>query len=258
MPNGNVSNSTDVCNQALGHIGWTQRLTSLADQTPSGVMCTAFYGQARDEVLRATIWPFAVHHLQLAPIDPAALENKIVPQQFRFAFLYPAACLRFWGLFRYSNRLSIDAQRDTTAVQTGATPTRWNDNGFRLWHRNPADFEKIRYVRESDSNVGQILLSDEREPVAEFLRSPGKTVNGVFVEDVTQWDPDFVRAVALLTASYLAGPLKKDTALAAQMLQAYKAAIGEASANAEQEIQQDPQPLPNFIRARRWGGGRHG
>jgi len=256
MPNGNVSAAADVCNQALAHIGWTRRMTSLADQTPEGVNCTAFYGQARDEVLRATIWPFAVHHLALAPIDPATLENGIVPQQFRFAFPMPAACLRFWGLFRYSNRLAVDASRDTTAVQTGAKPTRWNDNGYRLWHRNPADVEKVRYVRESDANVGQILLSDEREPVAEFLRAPGKTVAGVFTEDVTQWDPDFVRAVALLLASYLAGPLAKDTAKAGQMLQAYKQAIGEAAANAEQEQQQDPQPLPNFIRARNWGRGR--
>lgn len=258
MPNGNVSNSTDVCNQALGEIGHTQEIDDIStDQSTEATICQRFYGQARDEVLRAAVWPFAIHHAPLVLLDPAGLEGGVVPQGYRFAALFPVGSLRFFGLFRNSRRLALDASRDTAAIESGATPTRFNDNGFRVWHRNPAEFEKIPYAREADNNKGQILLFDEREPIAEFQKAPGRfNPDGTFTEDVTQWDADFATAVVMNLASKLAGPIKKDPALGMQKKQLYKVAIGDASASAEQELQHDPQPLPNFIRARNWGGGR--
>ena len=259
MPNNNVSDSTDVCNQALAHIGWTRSLNSIADQTPEGTACSAFYGQARDEVMQEFDWPFLTHHLRPALLNPALLENGVVPQNWRFALLEPPGCLKLHGIYRFSTLLDQDASIDTAAIQAGETPTRWNNSGFRIWHRDPDVYRQVRYTRESDANLGQIILTDCNEPILEYLGNTGKVVGGVFTEDVTQWDPDFVACVAERLAAYLAGALKKEPELRTQLKQMSKASIAQAASRAAQEIRKDPDPLPVYMQARRWSGyGRRG
>lgn len=256
MPNSNVSNSTDVCNQALGEIGHTQFIDDITDQSDEGTVCSRFYGQARDEALRAYAWPCAIKHSQPTPIVPSTLENGVVPQNWRFAFAMPFGCLRLHGVYPYSARLAADAARDAAA----STPSRWNDNGFRIWHRNPEVYRETRYVRESDDIAGQIILTDEMQPIFEYTRAPGKFVTtpdgDVFAELVDQWDADFVKAVVLNLASKLAGPLKKDTQLGITKKQEFAAALAEAASNAAAELKKDPEPPPGYIRARHWGWRR--
>jgi|GEM_PF-6212693 len=256
MPNSNVSNSTDVCNQALGEIGHTLFIDDINDnQSDESETCLRFYGQARDEVLRAYAWPCAIKHTQPSPLLPAQLENGVVPQNWRFGFAYPPGCLRLHGVYPYSIRLANDAAADNSST----TPSRTNDNGFRIWHRNPDVYRETRYTRESDDKVGQIILTDETQPIFEYTRAPGKFVaapdgNGtVFAEDVTQWDPDFVTAVVLNLASKIAGPIKKDTQLGLTKKQQFTMALAEAASNAAGELKKDPDPPPFHIRARRWG-----
>jgi hypothetical protein len=253
MPNSNVSSPGDVANLALGNIGHTQFLDTLDEDSVEGSTCKRFFGQARDEILRDAVWPFAIKHSELAPLDPSTLENGVVPQSWRFAFAQPKGCIRLHGVFPFSTRLAADAARDAAAQKAGATPSRWNDNGFRIWHRNPALFRETRYVRESDDNVGQIVLTDEAQPIFEYTRATGKFLDGVFTDDVTQWDSDFVSAVAYRLGHYIAGPLAKDMSKAAEQFKLSEDALAKASANAAQEIQKDPDPPPAFIRARRWG-----
>ena len=259
MPNNNVSGSTDICNQALAHIGWTRSLNSINDATPEGTTCLAFYGQARDEVMQEFDWPFLTHHLRPALLDPVLLENGVVPQNWRFAVLEPPACLKLHGVYRFSDLLDNAAQTDKASIEAGTAPVRWNNNDFRIWHRNPDQYRQVRYTRESDANLGQIILTDCDLPIIEYLGNTGKTVNGVFQEDATQWDPDFVACVAERLASYLAGALKKEPALRMELKQASKASIAQAASRAAQEIQKDMDPLPLYMQQRRWSGfGRRG
>jgi hypothetical protein len=246
MSNSNVSNSADVCNQALGAIGHTSFIDDITDQSAEAIACSRFYGQARDEALRSFAWPCAIKHKQPAAIPPASLEGGVVPQNWRFAFALPDGCLRLHGVYPYSARLAADA-----AIDTGSsTPTQWNDNDFRIWHRSPDVYCETRYVRESDDNVGQIILTDEPQPILEYTRAPGRFIGGVFTEDVKQWDADFVAAVVLNLASKIAGPLKKDTALGLEKQREYAAALSMAASTADQELLRDPEPPPSWIMAR--------
>lgn len=245
MPNVNVSSPEDVANQALAAIGHTLFITSLGGQDPTSTTCNRLLGQARDEVLRAFAWPFAIRHARLPLLDPVVLAAGAVPQGWRFALKLPTDVIRLHGIYRYSGIIASADSSDTTAIEAGNVPSRHNLDGYRIWHRNPSVYQQVRYVRETDANVGQIILTDCNEPILEYTGTS---------TDVTQWDPDFVRSVSMLLGSYLAGPLKKDTALAGQLLAAYHDAISEAVSNADMEMQRDPDPLPTYMRARRYGG----
>lgn len=255
MPNtfpGAPSSIPDLCNLALGDIGWTRYIGSMSDQTPEATTATRVYPQAVAEVCRDIDWPGFTQHQNLAQIPPATLGLPLgintggaVPQNWRFAYPLPTGCCRMRGLFPFSLRLQADAKVDATATQP---QSKWNDNAFRVWHRNPDTYRQVRYVREMDANHGSILLCDEPQPIAEFVSA---------LTDLTQADPDVVRAIHYLVASYLAGALRKDPAIAANMLTMHKDALSTAVSNAKNEEKRDPSPLPLYLRARAVRGWRY-
>ena len=259
MPNpyvGAPSSIADLCNLALGDIGWTRYITSMADQTPEATTAARVYPQAVGEVSRDIDWPGFTQHQLLTQIPPATLGLPLgapgvslgggaVPQNWRFAYPMPTGCCRLRGVYPFSLRLDADAKADAAATQP---QSHWNDNAFRVWHRNPDTNRQVRYVRELDNNLGSIILCDEPKPIAEFVSA---------LVDLTQADPDVVRAIHYLVASYLAGALRKDPAVAASMLALHKDALSTAVSNAKNEEKTDPAPLPLYMRARVVRGWRY-
>ena len=90
----------DICNQALGHIGHSQPIASLDEDSEGASACSRFYTQARDEVLTVFPWPFAMRRVSLALV--AADPND----DWSFAYRRPTDCLTARRVLNGTSRFS--------------------------------------------------------------------------------------------------------------------------------------------------------
>lgn len=65
------SGEVDICNAALSLLGGTARILTLdpPDGTAEAALCSQFYAQARDAVLEAGQWSFAMRRVEAEPLD---------------------------------------------------------------------------------------------------------------------------------------------------------------------------------------------
>ena len=75
----------DICNIALGRIGVDRTIASLDEASKEGRNCKRFYPLARDLVLEAQPWPFAIRAKALAP----AVVAQLVPG-WSYGYTLPA------------------------------------------------------------------------------------------------------------------------------------------------------------------------
>lgn len=82
-----MATKTDICNQALGHIGLGP-VENIRDGSPEGDACDRVYEQLLQEVLEEADWNFASKTVELAPQATAP------PAAWSYRYGYPAGCLR--------------------------------------------------------------------------------------------------------------------------------------------------------------------
>lgn len=82
-----MASAVDICNLALTRIGHSQ-ITSFSENSKAGDLCTLHYPIARDAVLRAHPWNFAIRRATLAP--SATTPNH----EFDYYHVLPVGCLK--------------------------------------------------------------------------------------------------------------------------------------------------------------------
>jgi hypothetical protein len=81
----------DVCNMALSRIG-IDNIEALTEPSEPARACSQFYDHCRRVVLRKYPWTWATRRVQLAEITDK-------PQDFSYAYRYPASCLALRKLY---------------------------------------------------------------------------------------------------------------------------------------------------------------
>lgn len=173
----------DVCNLALSHLGDSAQVIAISppDGTVQAAHCARFYPLARDAVLQAFPWSFAVRRSDLA------LVTNALGSDWRYAYALPSDCLRPLAAL-YPGLPAVDLGAGES--DTGSYP----------------------HVIESAGDGSLVLYTNT--PTAQ-LRYIGR------VTDPTKFQPLVVLAIARLLASYLAGPiLKGDTGAKVSLAQA--------------------------------------
>lgn len=84
-----TTSSVTISNMALAHLGETADIVALTDNTVQAAQCRHFYPIARDQLLEAHPWTFAVQRVELTE----AAENPN-SDDWAFAYTLPADCLR--------------------------------------------------------------------------------------------------------------------------------------------------------------------
>lgn len=83
-----VTSDTEICNLALSDLGH-YKISSLGEATKEGQLCATFYGPARDALLRAHPWNFAIKRAELA------VDSTGTPAfEYGYAFPLPSDFLR--------------------------------------------------------------------------------------------------------------------------------------------------------------------
>ncbi len=83
----------EICNLALSHIGSSDRIASLTEQTEPARLCNIMYEISREFVLQDFDWAFAERNELLALLD-------LTPTGYEYAYQYPSGCIQAKEIFQ--------------------------------------------------------------------------------------------------------------------------------------------------------------
>lgn len=189
-----MASEVDICNLALAHLGDNATVSSInpPEGSAQAEHCARFYPIARDSLLEMHFWNFSMKRAILAQV------SNIWPE-WQYAYAMPADCL---------NAISVippDAHDD---YATKFVPT---DTPFWAHNFSPV-VAAGRYVPqpftiEMDSAGNDIILTNQEEARLRYT---------YYVTDTTKFSPLFTVTLSHMLASYLAGPIIKGDAGAAE------------------------------------------
>lgn len=215
-----MANETQICKFALSLLEIGQTIESIDESTNAARICSLWYGQSRDEVLRAFPWDFAFRAEALALVSDQTFPG------YAYVYQYPQNCLRV---------LDVGPSGGTriSALNAFYTPPyeSINPQPFRFpW--------KLALKSDGASNV---ILCDLPEAWAYFT---GRVTNtSVFAADVTA-------LIAMKLATYIGAPLKVDPQKVAQIKALYEQQLVNTKATAHNESRDEPRPESPSILAR--------
>lgn len=85
-----MASDVDICNLALSHLGDEAGVVAIEppDGTQQAAYCGTYYPMARDVLLEAHPWPFAVKRATLAEI------TNVLDSDWGYAYTLPTGCMR--------------------------------------------------------------------------------------------------------------------------------------------------------------------
>ena len=109
-----MSSAVQICKLALGHLGDSADITSIAppDGSVQAAQCAVFYPLARDALLTMRDWTFATKRVELS------LSADDPPDGWSFAYSLPSDCLRPQVLLNDGADRDEDAQPFVVEGQT--------------------------------------------------------------------------------------------------------------------------------------------
>lgn len=126
------SSKTEICNQALAHIGITKRIADIeTENSKAADNCRLFFDTARDVLLEMQPWSFAEREVTLQSVGSP-------PTSWAYRYKYPNFCAR-------ANKIV-------------------NPND-----RTPSQGKKIAFkVRDYDDAYGKVVLTDQENAVLQY------------------------------------------------------------------------------------------
>ena len=148
-----------VCNQSLGMLGAEEIVLSGSSQ--NHIYCTTFFDDARDEMLAAAKWNFAMKHAYaVQTTDPLFKWNN--------AFTYPTDAIKIWGIEEAPDAL-WEAKAGLILTDEGTAAADWATTDEYL--------------------VGQYVSNDDITYVCILAHTAGDTDDepGVGATEATYW-----------------------------------------------------------------------
>lgn len=109
-----MASKVDIYNMALFHIGSTQKVASITEQSMEQIACTTFYETCLDALLayKSADWGFATKSIVLADVGSP-------PTNWAFRYAYPNDCVRAIGIVILGNRNPAEDQQVPFDIQQG-------------------------------------------------------------------------------------------------------------------------------------------
>lgn len=216
-----ATSETAIANMALAHLGNSDQIANLDENSNEARACLLFYEQCRDEVLGAFPWPFATI------IDALALVEADPTDEWAFSYRYPSDALTVYR---------IPSGFDRAAFQSFTWPCSLTDWPYGF----PAVPTRFRIVSDDE---GKLIYTDQEDATIEYTKRE---------TDPTRFPADFTNALALKLASDIApmvaggDPFK----LGDKAFQKYRLAVSDARARAANEERADPPPDSSLVTSR--------
>ncbi len=218
-----MSSPVDVANYALDTIGISESISDFSDRTTLARVCSRWFDQCREEVLRDFPWGFATR------VMPLALVADMTAPGWSFVYQYPTDAVRL---------LSVGEQYGTGGMQIGVGGMRyspWSDEYGATAYRAPWE------IRLNNDNASRVIVTSIQNAWAEYVAK---------VENVGVWPPDAIAALYHRLAAAIGGPLKADANLVRGAQQTYEFMRARAAANSQNEARNQGPPESVSISAR--------
>lgn len=210
-----MTSTVKICNTALSLIGASARVASISppDGSVEAGHCATFFDMVRREALELAVPHFALRRADLAELSTNPSDN------WAYAYATPSLMLKPLRIIRAVTGLTVfnqDAVSYTPSDRGGA----------------PFDIEND-VIYSNEPNAQLIYLAD--------------------VQDPGRFSPLFVTGMAMLLASYLAGPLIKGlpgARVGANWRQQAEAKLAKAAASAANASTASSDFIPSSIAAR--------
>jgi hypothetical protein len=213
-----MASEVSICNLALAHLG--DSATVLSIDPPEGSAqaehCARFYPIARDALLEMHTWGFATRRATLAEVTNSWPE-------WDYAYAVPSNAVNLIAV------LSSDATDDYVESVPSSTV---------------GPFSPKPFANETTEDGTQVILTDQESAVLRYT---------TIVEDTTKFSPLFVVTLSWHLASFLAGPIIKGDAGAAEAKRCAAMAMQYLSQAKQSDAGQRRVPVshePEFLRAR--------
>jgi len=95
-----------ICNLALRRVGSRKTITDLgSNESEEAIHCNALYAHARDTVLDAFPWPFAMKYATLDLVEDLSEEEDDENRDWNYSYRYPTDCLKVRRIVTSAGRL---------------------------------------------------------------------------------------------------------------------------------------------------------
>ena len=228
-----MTSEVDISNLALAHLGDSATVTSLSPPEGSAQAehCSRFYPIARDSLLEQHDWKFNTRR------EAGALLTEVPLNGWLYAYGMPNRALRVLAVLPPS----VNDDYSSTFTIPGYTTASGNPYSYLDAY---TDYQPQAYALETLSNGNVVIYTNQPDAVIRF------TIN---LTDSTQFSPLFVDTLSWYLASYLAGPIIKGEAGAAEGQRCLKIAMalmGKATMSDTRNEQVRPKHSVSWINNR--------
>lgn len=233
----NLTATIEICNLALAHIGETDFIESLDDGSAMAALCKRYLPQARDTLLQARVWGFALRRKSLVEVQ---MPEETLYSHFGHCYVLPPEAL---NAFRVIPIATTPSEFDIWQV---TTLTYSSDFVASL---TPTTLEtEVVLPVTTETSLPEVDYAVEQSPFGHryiFTNEPNATLRYVArVVDASLYSPAFATALSWYLASMLASAHIKGSegeSVSARCLQ--KAGHFVRSASASDAMQRTPAPI---------------
>lgn len=177
-----MASEVDICNLALAHLGDTATVTSLdpPEGSAQAALCARFYPIARDALMEHHTWGFATKRIALAQLPS-------VTSEWDYAYAQPSDAL---------NIIAVLPPASVDDYSTGATSAVAG-----------GQYVPQEYSVEVLMDGTDVILTDQADAMLRYTS---------VISDTSKFSPLFVVCLTWKLAAFLAGPIIKGDAGAAE------------------------------------------
>ena len=214
-----MASEVDICNLALGHIGDSATVSSInpPEGSAQAEHCSRFYPIARDSLLEMHNWGFATKRTNLA-----LLTSNI--SEWKYCYAIP------------TDAVNLLAVLSSSATDDYSVPLQYSSSVMGVPITMGGVYEPQSYTAETLDDGTDVIYTNQETAMLRYT---------ALISDTSKFSPLFVESLSWLLASYLAGPVIKGDAGAAEskrcmqaFLMAYsKATVSDANQRRTQIMQ---------------------
>ena len=201
-----MASEVDICNLALGHIGDSATVSSInpPEGSAQAEHCSRFYPIARDSLLEMHNWGFATKRTNLALLTSNFSEWK-------YCYAIP------------TDAVNLLAVLSSAATDDYSVPLQYSASVMGVPIAMGGVYEPQPYTAEALDDGTEVIYTNQDAAMLRYTS---------LISDTSKFSPLFVESLSWLLASYLAGPVIKGDAGAAESkrcMQAFLLAYGKAT-----------------------------
>ena len=201
-----MASEVDICNLALGHIGDSATVSSInpPEGSAQAEHCSRFYPIARDSLLEMHNWGFATKRTNIALLTSNFSEWK-------YCYAIP------------TDAVNLLAVLSSAATDDYSVPLQYSASVMGVPIAMGGVYEPQPYTAEALDDGTEVIYTNQDAAMLRYTS---------LISDTSKFSPLFVESLSWLLASYLAGPVIKGDAGAAESkrcMQAFLLAYGKAT-----------------------------